>query len=71
MIGALKYALSGHQDMHAFEIKSQAHQTPVACDFYQTTQRKLAKAHDLLDNTDDRFNAAFPGTARQGSVRKR
>ena len=41
--------------MHAFQVESQAYQTPFACDRAQATQRKLTEPHDFLDDADDGF----------------
>lgn len=48
--------------MQAFEIESQADQTPFTGGLPQATQRKLAKAQDFLDDADDRLHGAFSQT---------
>ena len=47
------------QGMQAFEVVSQTNQGPLAPRSNQTAQRKLAKAQDLLDDAQDRFDGRF------------
>ena len=51
--------LSGHQNVHPFEIESQTYQTPFARRGSQTTQRELAKSQDFFDDADDWLHGTF------------
>jgi hypothetical protein len=65
--GALQQPSLQVEAVHAFQIESQADETPFACCRQLTAQRELAKAEDLLDDANDGFNGAFSQSARRGS----
>ena len=51
--------LSGEQGVQSLQVESQTYQTPLSCCCRQPAQRKLTKAHNLLDDTYDGFDSAF------------
>lgn len=57
--GSHQPALSGQQDMQAFEVPGQTDQTPLARRGSQASQRELAKTQHLFDNADDRLDGTF------------
>ena len=60
--GVLNQPLIEVQGMQAFEIERQTHQTPFTGRRRQATQGELAKAEDLLDDPDHRFDGALAQT---------
>ena len=60
--GALKQSLFQVEDVHALQIECQTNERPFAGRSQQAAQGKLAKAEDLFDDTDNRFDSAFAQT---------
>ena len=57
--GALDQSSLLVEDVHAFEVESQADERPFASHGFQAAQGKLSKAEDLFDNTNDRLYGTF------------
>jgi len=62
LAGALKQPLFQVEGVHTFQIERQADETPFASGRRQAAQGELAKAEDLLDDSDHRFDGAFAQT---------
>jgi len=45
--------------MQALQVECHTHQTPFASGGLQATQRELAKAQDVFDNAQHRFDCTF------------
>ena len=60
--GPLKQPLFQVEAVHTFQIESQTDERPFARCGQQATQRKLAKAEDLFDDANNRFDGAFTQT---------
>src|SRR5574337_1305316 len=50
----------GQQSMPTLQVEGQAHQAPFASGGNQAPQRELAKAQDLFDDPDHRFDGTLP-----------